>query len=336
MTALAGKRQVTRWLYNPEMRYRRLGDTSLRVSVLALGCGNFGGVGSIPELFGRGDDRDTAFTLMDTAREQGITLFDTADAYGGGTSERWVGEWLASRRARDDVVLTTKVRNRVGPRPCDEGLSARHIREQIDASLRRLGTDRADLYLAHAPDPQVSIDETLGAFDELIRAGKVRYAGLSNYAGADLQAAVGAAARGGSTVANLQSGYSLLDRAAARDFQLCAEHGIGFTAHSPLAGGWLTGKYRAGQPLPPGSRMALRPEPYQRWRNDTTYGVIGALDRAARDRGLSLPALALAWVLTDPAVAATVIGPRRPEHVEQAVAALDVTLTTEERAAIVH
>ena len=212
---------------------------------------------------------------------------------GGGTSERWVGEWLASRRARDDVVLTTKVRNRVGPRPGDEGLSARHIREQIDASL-------------------------------------------SNYAGADLQAAVGAAARGGSTVANLQSGYSLLDRAAAGDLRLCAEHGIGFTAHSPLAGGWLTGKYRAGQPFPPGSRMALRPEPYRQWRNDRTYGVIGALDRAARDRGLSLPALALAWVLTDPAVTAAVIGPRRPEHVEQAVAALDVTLTTEERAAIVH
>jgi aryl-alcohol dehydrogenase-like predicted oxidoreductase len=322
-------------LYDPGMRYRRLGNTSLQVSVLALGCGNFGGIGSIPELFGRGDDRDTAFTLMDTAREHGITLLDTANAYGGGTSEEWVGQWLASRRARDDVVLTTKVRNRVGPHPADQGLSARHIREQIDASLRRMGTDRVDLYLAHAPDPQVPIDETLSAFDELVRAGKVRYTGLSNYAGPELHAAVEAAARGGSALANLQSGYSLLDRLAAGGFQLCAEHGIGFTAHSPLAGGWLSGKYRAGQPFPAGSRMTLRPEPYQHWQNEATYRAIEALDHTAHDRGLSLATLALAWVLTDPGVTAVVIGPRRPEQVAQAVAALDVIRTDDERAALV-
>ncbi|MPZ25898.1 MAG: aldo/keto reductase [Micromonosporaceae bacterium] len=317
------------------MRYRPLGGTPLQVSVLALGCGNFGGIGSVPELFGRGDDRDTAFALMDAAREHGITLFDTANAYGGGTSEEWVGQWLASRRARADVVLTTKVRNRVGPHPADEGLSARHIREQIDASLRRLGTDRVDLYLAHAPDPRVPIDETLSAFDEQVRAGKVRYAGLSNYAGAELVAAAGAAASNGMTLANLQSGYSLLDRAAAGNFPLCAEHGIGFTAHSPLAGGWLSGKYRAGQPFPEGSRMTLRPEPYQQWRNADTYAAIGALDRMARDRGLALAALALAWVLTDPGVTGAVIGPRRPEQVAQAVAALDVTLTDDQRSALV-
>jgi aryl-alcohol dehydrogenase-like predicted oxidoreductase len=174
-------------LYDPGMRYRRLGDTSPQVSVLALGCGNFGGIGSLPELFGRGDDRDTAFTLMGAAREHGITLLDTANAYGGGTSEEWVGHWLASRRARDDVVLTTKVRNRVGSNPADEGLSARHIREQVDANLRRLGTDRVDLYLAHPPDPQVPIEETLSAFDELAPAGKVRHTGLSNYTGATLR-----------------------------------------------------------------------------------------------------------------------------------------------------
>src|SRR6266542_691886 len=133
------------------MRYVLLGRTTLEVSVLALGCGNFGGVGSAPELFGLGDDEASAVALMDAARENGITLFDTANSYGGGRSEEWVGRWLRSRGARDEVVLTTKVRSPVGPGPGEEGLSARHIREQIEASLRRLGTAHVDLYLANAP-----------------------------------------------------------------------------------------------------------------------------------------------------------------------------------------
>src|SRR6266542_5582181 len=246
------------------MRYARLGRTDLEVSVVALGCGNFGGIGSVPELFGQGEDEQAAFALMDAAREHGITLFDTANSYGGGRSEAAVGRWLASRRARDEVVLTTKVRNRVGPRPDDEGLSARHIREQIEASLRRLGTDRVDLYLAHEPDPSVPIEETVAAFDELIRAGKVRHAGLSNYDADEVLAAVDAAAAAGlAAPANLQNGYSLLDRHAEGTFAVCSAHGIGFTAYSPLAGGWLTGKYRAGQPYPQGSRMVLRPDPYR-------------------------------------------------------------------------
>lgn len=314
------------------MRYRLLGETSLRVSVLALGCGNFGGVGSAPELVGRGDDRDTAFALMDAAWEHGITLFDTANAYGGGVSEQWVGQWLASRGARDQMVLTTKVRNRVGPDPGDEGLSARHIRAQIDASLRRLGTDRVDLYLAHEPDPQVPIEETLAAFEELTDTGKVRYAGLSNYAGAQLRAAVTAATRSGSALANLQSSYSLLERAAAAEFPVCAEHGIGFTAYSPLAGGWLTGKYRAGQPFPPGSRMTVRPEPYRHWQSEPIYRAVEELAGAARERGVPLVTLALAWVLTDPGVTGAVIGPRRPDQLAQAVAAVDIDLTDADRA----
>src|SRR5215813_6361353 len=201
------------------MRYARLGRTDLEVSVIGLGCGNFGGIGSAPELFGRGDDEATAFALMDAAREAGVTLFDTANSYGGGASEEIIGRWLADRPgARDEIVLTTKVRNRVGPNPEDEGLSARHVREQIDASLRRLRTDRVDLYLAHEPDPATPIAETLGVFDELIRAGKVRHAGLSNYAGVEVDAAVRVAgARNLAVPANLQSGFNLLERAAAAD-----------------------------------------------------------------------------------------------------------------------
>jgi aryl-alcohol dehydrogenase-like predicted oxidoreductase len=320
------------------MRYARLAGTDMRVSVLALGCGNFGGIGSAPELFGRGDDEATAFALMDAAREHGITLFDTANSYGGGRSEEWIGRWLASRGARDDVVLTTKVRNRVGPRPQDEGLSARHIREQIAASLRRLGTDRIDLYLAHEPDSGVPIEETLTVFDELIRAGKIRHSGLSNFTAAQLAAAAGAAARlGVAGPVNLQSGYSLLDRSAAVDvFDVCDQHNVAFTAYSPLAGGWLSGKYRPAQPYPVGSRMAMRPQPYAHWVNQTTFQAIEALRGYAARRGTSLPTLALAWVLTDPAVTAIVIGPRRPEQIGPALAALDLPLTAQERAELVH
>jgi aryl-alcohol dehydrogenase-like predicted oxidoreductase len=320
------------------MRYARLGRTDLEVSVIGLGCGNFGGIGSAPELFGRGDDEATAVALMDAAREAGVTLFDTANSYGGGTSEEWIGRWLASRPgARDEIVLTTKVRNRMGPGPQDEGLSAAHIRTQIDASLRRLRTDRVDLYLAHEPDPATPIAETLDAFEELARAGKIRHAGLSNFTGAEVDAAARVAgARGWAGPANLQSGFSLLDRAAAADaFAVCGRHGVGFTAFSPLAGGWLTGKYRAGRAFPDGSRMTLRPQPYGEFTNDATYTLIDALDATAAARGLSLPTMALAWVLTDPGVTAAIVGPRRPEHLASMVAAVDVPMTVDERAALV-
>src|SRR5262245_53285332 len=319
------------------MRYVRLGRTDLEVSVVALGCGSFGGIGSAPELFGQGEDEQAAFALMDAARDRGITLLDTANSYGGGRSETTLGRWLASRRARDEVVLTTKVRNRVGPGPGDEGLSAAHIRAQIEASLRRLRTDRVDLYLAHDPDPAVPIEETLTAFDELIKAGKVRHAGLSNYRGHELRAALGAASGAGlAAPANLQSEYSLLDRSAVGDvFDTCAAHGVAFTAFSPLGGGWLSGKYRAGQPAPEGSRMTLRPQPYARWENEATYRAIEALEAEAMVRGVPLATLALAWALSDPAVAAIIVGPRRPEQLRSALDAVELPLDGMDRARLV-
>ncbi len=228
-------------------------------------------------------------------------------------------------------MLTTKVRNRVGPGPEDEGLSAAHIRTQIEASLRRLRTDHIDLYLAHEPDPATPIDETLGAFDELIRAGKIRHVGLSNYTGTQVEEAVGAATTGGFAVpVNLQSSYSLLDRASAEAMSVCRSHGIGFTAFSPLAGGWLSGKYRAGRPYPEGSRMTLLPHPYTSFTNDVTYAVIDALDTAALRRGLTLPTMALAWVIDDPGVAAAIVGPRTPEQLELMCSALDVRMDAQE------
>jgi aryl-alcohol dehydrogenase-like predicted oxidoreductase len=316
------------------MRYVRLGRGGPEVSVVALGCGNFGGIGSLPELVGHGDDEAAAFALMDAARERGITLFDTANAYGLGRSEETVGRWLSSRRERDEVVLTTKVRNWVGPGPEDQGLSARHIRQQVEASLRRLGTDRIDLYLAHEPDPTVPLEETLAAFDELVRGGKVAHVGLSNFDGSQVAEAAGIAAAGGlAPLTNLQNSYSLLDRAAADDvFAVCARHGIGFTAYSPLAGGWLTGKYRRPGEYPQGSRMTLRPDPYRHLERPATFAALAKLERAAADRGVDLATLALAWVLTDPGVSALIVGPRRPEQLEPALAALEVGLSEAERA----
>jgi len=299
-----------------------LGATEIRVSRIILGCGNFGGVGSAPAFFGKGETRDESFAIMDAAWEAGITTFDTADAYGGGNSETWIGEWLRTKEpeVRDRVVLSTKTFN-----PMDEGedhgLAPARVRRQLESSLRRLGVERVDMYLMHDWDPDVPVAETLGVLNELVSEGKVGAVGASNVDGAELRAAlaVGLPAR----YEWVQNSYSLLDREPERDvLPLCAEHGLGFTPFSPLAGGWLTGKYRRGEPPPPGSRMAQRPEPYEHLRRDRVYDGLERLDRLAAERGSSSAALAIAWLLAEPRVTAVVVGPRRPGHLEPALAAL--------------
>jgi aryl-alcohol dehydrogenase-like predicted oxidoreductase len=164
------------------MDYRRLGTTGLKVSRLGLGCGNFGGIGSAPAFYGMGETEPEAFGLMDRAWDAGINFFDTADAYGGGRSETFIGRWLKQKgsRVRDQLLLSSKVFNPVGDRPNDRGLSRRHILRQIEASLQRLQTDRLDMYLIHEPDPETPLDETLSALDDLVHAGKVLYIGASN------------------------------------------------------------------------------------------------------------------------------------------------------------
>ena len=316
------------------MHYRRLGSTGLKVSRLALGCGNFGGIGSAPAFYGMGETEAQAFELMDRAVDRGLNTFDTADAYGGGRSETFIGRWLKTKApgVRHHLVLGSKVFNPVGSGPNERGLSRAHILRQIDASLRRIGTDHLDTYLIHEPDPETPLEETLTALDEVVRAGKVLYVGASNIEAWRLARSLAI-----SEVRKLvrfevvQNSYSLLDRAAeAEMFPLCADAGVGFMAFSPLAGGWLTGKYRAGGRYPEGSRMTLRPEPYHHFERDHVFRGVTALVEEAGARGVDVSALALAWVLHNPRVDAAVIGPRRPSHLDAAVAALEVTLSDDD------
>ena len=287
---------------------------------MILGCGNFGGVGSAPEVFGRGDTLEQALQLMDAAWEAGIAWFDTADAYGGGRSETFIGDWIRSRRP-DGLRLTTKTFN-----PMDEGqdrgLAPTRVRRQIDTSLRRLGVERIDLYLTHDWDPDVPIAETAGVFDELVAAGKIAAYGLSNVDGTQLREALGAG-----SFAAVQDSYSLLDREVEDEvLPLCLEHGLWFQVHSPLMGGWLTGKYRRDTPAPDGSRMTLRPGPYEYLRSDAVFDSLEALGH----RG-DPATLALAWLLGDERVS-VVVGPRNPAQLEPALAALANPLSAAERA----
>ena len=299
----------------------------LTVARIALGCGNFGGVGSAPQFFGRGLTEDQAFGLMDAAWESGIVDFDTADAYGGGRSEQAIGRWIRSRGVRPR--LTTKTFNpiRAG---ADHGLHPDRIARQLRASLDRLGVDQVDLYLAHDYDPAVPLAESLGAFRAAQADGLIGAYGVSNFDARQLAAALAAGAPQA-----VQNSYSLLTRQDEPELlPLCAERGVAYLAFSPLAGGWLTGKYRRGVRYPAGSRMTQRPEPYLELVTGATFDALDRLQAIAADRGTSLAGLALGWLLADERVAQVVIGPGRPEHLAAVTEALEHPVTGHERATI--
>jgi aryl-alcohol dehydrogenase-like predicted oxidoreductase len=311
------------------MEERALGRSGVAVSRLILGCGNFGGIGSSPALFGRGTPPDEAFRIMDAAWELGITTFDTADAYGGGRSEATIGDWLRTKGpdVRDRLVLQTKTFNPMDAGH-DHGLSRHRIRRQIDTSLQRLGVERVALYMAHEFDPDVPQEETLEAFAGLVEAGKVGAVGASNFSGDQLAEALELAALEDLPRYEwVQNSFSLLQQGDRETvFPLCHEHGLGYQPFSPLAGGWLTGKYRRDRPLPAGSRMTLRPEGSERYQVDAVYDGLERLETWAELRGASMAAVATAWLLRQPEVTAVVTGPSRAEHLDELRAALDVTL----------
>ncbi|HEY2372628.1 MAG TPA: aldo/keto reductase [Gaiellaceae bacterium] len=296
-----------------------LGQTGIRVSRIILGCGNFGGIGSAPAFFGQGETHEEAFALMDAAWELGIRTFDTADAYGGGRSEAWIGDWLRTKNGdvRDELVLSTKTFNPM-EEGADHGLAPERVKRQIESSLGRLGVERVDMFVTHAWDPDVPIAETAGALDELVAAGKIGAYGISNVDVGQLREALDAGSFGW-----VQNEYSLLERDAEREvLPLCAERGLGFTPFSPLAGGWLTGKYRRGEPLPAGSRMTMRPEPYEHLRTDAVFDELEALERTAAERGVAIATLAVEFLFRDPRITAVISGPRRPAHLTPIVDAL--------------
>ena len=313
------------------MERRPLGETGLVVSRIVLGCGNFGGIGSAPELFGQGESPEEAFALMDAAWEAGINVFDTAASYGGGRSESWVGAWRSERGA--PVVLSTKVYWSVTGDPADRGLGPDRILRELDGSLGRLGVERVDMYLTHEPDEETPIEETLRVLDEIVGAGRARAIGASNLDGAGLEEALETSARLGlARYGWVQNEFSLLRREAeAEILPICEREGLGFTPFSPLAGGWLTGKYRRGEAYPSGSRMTLRPDPYTDLVNEETFDGLEAFAAAAGELGVEPATLAVAWVLGHPQVTAVVVGPRRPEQLATAVAATELELTAEQR-----
>ena len=316
------------------MEYTRLGSTGLKISRLGLGCGNFGGIGSAPAFFGMGEDEKQAVALMDRAADAGINFFDTANAYGGGRSESYIGRWLQSKGSavRQQLLVSSKVFNPVGPGPNDRGLSRRHILQQVDESLSRLQTDRLDLYLIHEPDPDTPLDETLEALNDLVRAGKVLYVGASNIEAWRLARGLWLSeVRKLARFEWVQNSYSLLDRTPERElFPLLAETGVGFTAFSPLAGGWLSGKYRQAGAYPQGSRMTLRPEPYLHLVSDRIFAGLTTLAGDAAARGAVITALAIAWVLHHPRVDAAIIGPRTVAHLDAALAAVPIALSDDD------
>ena len=303
------------------------GIGGVEIPPVALGCGNFGGVGSAPEFFGGGLTDDQARDLMDAAWELGITHFDTADAYGGGRSERAIGQWIASRGVVPQ--LTTKTFNPMAA-GADRGLRPERIARQLQFSLERLGVAQVDLYLAHEFDPDVPLADTLAAFEDARAAGLIRAYGVSNFNSAQLLSALAAGAPSA-----IQNSFSLLAREDEPDLlDLCQQRHIAYLAFSPLAGGWLTGKYRRGEPYPGGSRMAQRPEPYAGLAQAKTFDLLDRLAVIGHDRGTSLAGLALGWLLGDPRVTQIVVGPGSRAQLVPVAEAFEHPLTADERIAI--
>jgi aryl-alcohol dehydrogenase-like predicted oxidoreductase len=302
------------------MEYRTLGGTGLRVSPLCLGAMMFGAWGN--------PDHDESVRIIHSALDAGINFIDTADVYSRGESEEIVGKALQGRR--EQVVLATKVHGTMGDGPNQRGNSRRWIIEECDASLRRLQTDWIDLYQIHRWDPDTDHDETLGALTDLVRAGKVRYVGSSTYPPSEIVAAQHVAEkRGRERFVCEQPPYSMLVRGVeAEVLPVCRQYGMGAIAWSPLAGGWLSGRWRKGQEPPASARSDRIPERYDLAlpQNQRKLDAADALAVVAEEAGVSLIHLALAFVLNHPGITAAIIGPRTMEQLESQLGSVDVTL----------
>lgn len=317
------------------MKYRRLGRTGLKVSEICLGTMTFAGQ----------SDEATALKIIDTAVEKGVTFIDTADVYPippdprtAGRTEEVIGRWFAESRRRDEFVLATKCRMRVGLGENDEGLSRRHILAACEASLRRLRTDYIDLYQAHMPDPQTPIDETLSALDSLVKSGKVRYIGCSNYAAWQLAQAIGRSElHNWARYDCVQPRYNILYREIENELlPLCRDQGVGIIVYNPLAGGMLSGKYTGDEPPRPGTRFTLgiSGELYRdRYWHSAQFDAVNTLKDYFKGRGIDLATASVAWVLNQPGVTSAIVGASRPEQLQATLAAADCVLDADAKAA---
>jgi aryl-alcohol dehydrogenase-like predicted oxidoreductase len=314
------------------MQRTQLGRTGLSVSRLCLGT----------MTFGLQCEEDVSRAIMDTAAEGGIDFFDTADVYplGGGANtvgrtEEIVGNWLVGKR--HDYIVATKCVGRTGRKPWDQGMSRKHVLDAIDASLKRLQTDYVDLYQLHSYDPTTPIDEALDALDTVVKSGKARYVGVSNWPAYKVARALGRSEVNGlARVASVQPRYNLLFRAFERDLlPLCREEGIAVIPYNPLAGGFLTGKHAGANAPAEGTRFTLGragPMYQQRYWHQRQFEAVDALGKVASEAGVSLATLAVAWTLANPAITAPIIGASRPEQLKDSLAAVETPLSHELKA----
>jgi aryl-alcohol dehydrogenase-like predicted oxidoreductase len=314
------------------MRYRQLGLTGTQVSVLCLGAMTFGEADEKSMMHGIGSSEEESFAVLDRATAAGINFVDTADVYGqDGLSERVLGAWLASRKARDKVVVATKGRFRMAPGPNGTGVSRMRILRAIDASLARLGTDRIDLYQIHMQDLRTPEEELVRALDDAVHAGKIVYFGASNYAAYRLMESLWIAdKRGLNRFVTLQAHYNLATRALEREhLPLCSKFGLGILPWSPLASGLLTGKYRRGEVAPAGSRLAQWKERYAAFDTERNWTVVDALVTVARELDRTPSQVALAWLLARPVVSSVIFGARTVAQLEENLGAGDLELPAE-------
>lgn len=317
------------------MLYRKLGSSGLKVSPVCLGAMTFGEADQNSFMHQVGCDEDTSFAILNAALEAGVNFIDTADVYGqDGLSERVIGRWFAEHRRRDDIVLATKFRFRMGPGPNATGASRYHIVQAAEQSLRRLQTDRIDLYQIHMQDLDTPEEETLRALDDLVTQGKVLYIGASNYAAYRLMDSVWLSrSLGLSRFVALQAQYSLVVRDLEREHvPLCTHAGLGILPWSPLASGFLSGKYSKGQGAPAGTRLEKWQERYAAFDNDRNWRILDVVRSVAAKLSATPSQVALAWLLTKPAVSSVIFGARSVEQVHDNVRAAELTLAPEQLA----
>ena len=315
------------------MDYRTLGNSGLKVPVLCLGAMTFGEADEKSFMHGVSCDEKTSFAIMSRALERGVGFIDTADVYGqDGLSERVVGAWMAETKNRDRVVLATKFRFRMGEGPNSTGASRYRILRTVEESLRRLKTDRIDLYQIHMQDLDTPEEETLRALDDLVHAGKVLYLGASNYAAYRLADSMWLAKTEHlHRFVSLQMQYSLMVRDLEREHvPLCRQFGLGVLPWSPLASGFLSGKYARNQPPPPGVRLDKRKERFADYDNERGWRTLDAVNAVAREKQTTAAAVSLAWLLAKPAVTSVIFGARSVAQLDDNLKAADVKLSPED------